>query len=402
MNKLITLIFIVCLTGCSTTGGIFGGTGCGTTGGTIGGLFPAPKFTKGKISDGKYTSPKKEFSISVPNWDDKGEYMYMQIKEQFSESDKYLSFGPAVSNKNIYRVSLMFRNHSVTLESAKNIIFNDCISKIENAYGSHAQFISEKNGMFPGKKSISRVYKQHVSEKPVGFSTIRPEAVFYHAIDLIDFGTHYVFFWVEIQVAPPGDASIEEALINGTHPEHVNFVNSFKLLAPALTGYTLQYKIEDPIYFSQSNEFQFTMPFEPGQCIEKEENESETESIFFSKCDNSHKTFYLVYWHRLEQSETAEKFYKIVEEKDIPDSLEEPIMPGKPAVLISSERTYINSNPSVTFTSEMVREGTRFYHNAVIMSFGDRLAYISSVSNEKGGSAFQDLLNISNSIKRLK
>jgi major membrane immunogen (membrane-anchored lipoprotein) len=38
--------------------------GCSSTGGTIGGLIPAPKFTKGDLSDGIYTAQDKSFIVN--------------------------------------------------------------------------------------------------------------------------------------------------------------------------------------------------------------------------------------------------------------------------------------------------------------------------------------------------
>ena len=210
------------------------------TGGTIGGLIPAPKVIEGQIENGIYTSPENEFSIDVPNWNEKSEYRYMQIKEQFSNAGQYLSFGPAAQNRNIYRIEftrkLSKESYDIELESVKDQIFDSYIAQIENAYGSKTKLISERRGTYNSKNSFSRVYKQHTQEKKKLFSADVAEDLRYQAIDIVDYGSYVALFWVEIPLkdAKPS-LEIESALMDNSYSEHVSFVKSFRLLKPNQT-----------------------------------------------------------------------------------------------------------------------------------------------------------------------
>lgn len=233
MNK--TILSVIC--GLIILFSFSGYAGNDHTGGTIGGLIPAPKVIEGQIENGIYTSSENEFSIDIPNWNEKYEYRYMQIKEQFFNTGQYLSFGPAVLNRTIYRLEFVRKlsreSYEIELESVKDQIFDGYIAQIENAYGSKAKLISERRGVFNSKNSFSRVYKQHTPEKKKLFSADVAEDLRYHAIDIVDFGSYSAIFWVEIplkEVKP--NPEIESALINSSYDEHISFVKSFRLLKP--------------------------------------------------------------------------------------------------------------------------------------------------------------------------
>ncbi len=227
-----------------------------STGGTIGGLLPAPKFIKGKISKGIYTSPDKDFQIKVPNWEDKSQYLYMKIKEKFSKTGEYLSFGSAATNLNIYRVEYVKKlspeSYFIDLKPNKDTLFKFYISQVEKAYRSKAELISEDIDLFDAKKSYSRVYRQYTPKKKKFFKTTA-EDLRYHYIDLVDYGLYNVLYWVEIPISPQSTKEIEDKFRKRENTDYQSFITSFsyqKKIKNKLKG-----KIKDGKYYFPNNEF---------------------------------------------------------------------------------------------------------------------------------------------------
>ena len=79
--------------------------GCSATGGTIGGLIPAPKFTKGTLSDGLYTAKDKSFSVAVPFPPGSPGYTYMEIAEKYDAGESQVVFSSSVHPAEVYRVA---------------------------------------------------------------------------------------------------------------------------------------------------------------------------------------------------------------------------------------------------------------------------------------------------------
>lgn len=88
------LVLLLVLVGCARTGGEFSG-------------VPLPKFVKGTIEGNTYTAQDKSFSVALPHAKGSYEYRYLNIKEQVNDQFTYTSFGPAVLDLSIYRVSLV-------------------------------------------------------------------------------------------------------------------------------------------------------------------------------------------------------------------------------------------------------------------------------------------------------
>jgi hypothetical protein len=103
--------------------------GCSTTGGDILGLFPAPKILKGSIDNNVYTSKDKLFSIAIPHKQGSYEYKYMQVKEEYTPHNDYVSFGPAAFDQSIFRVNFTMRATPGSLQPG----FDDIAPKIHEA-----------------------------------------------------------------------------------------------------------------------------------------------------------------------------------------------------------------------------------------------------------------------------
>lgn len=279
--------------------------GCASTGGTIGGLIPAPKIIKGKIKDGIYTSPKSKFRISVPNWDDKSEYQYMKMKEQLSTTGIYLSFGPAAFKNNIYRVEyaekLSSMSYYIELKTIKNEIFSKYIKQIEKAYNSKVELIAEDIDLFDSKKSYSRIYRQSIPRRETFFKTTA-ESLRYHFVDLIDYGSYSVMYWVEIPVNLDNKKTIEEKLKNRDNEDYYNFVNSF--VYQKKPNKDIKGSIKEDTYYSIGGEFSVKLPHPPSRYQEDsiewdytiiDESESQkVDFVIFGPSKNDYNRYHAV------------------------------------------------------------------------------------------------------------
>jgi len=81
--------------------------GCTSTGGIIGGLIPAPKLTKGHLSDGVYTAKDRTFSVGTPFQPGETAYTYMQIDEQYLEDEMHIAFSSSVLPAEVYRIDVL-------------------------------------------------------------------------------------------------------------------------------------------------------------------------------------------------------------------------------------------------------------------------------------------------------
>ena len=187
---------------------------CSTTGGTIGGLLPAPKFTQGKIENDTYFSKDNEFSIALPHRKGSSEYIYMQIKEQYSDIGTYVSFGPAAVDRSIYRVEigrkLSPQSKTISFENYTNLIVSSYIKRLESGYKSKITQIKKD------KLNINGLSSYHVELLQAG----NTQSV-KHQIYVCDFPEMGVIFWVQT----PSSG------VNETEVTALDFAKSFKLIA---------------------------------------------------------------------------------------------------------------------------------------------------------------------------
>jgi len=79
--------------------------GCSSTGGTIGGIVTAPKFTKGTLSEGRYTAKDKSFSVAVPFAPGSPAYSAVEIVEKVDAGESQVVFSSPVHPAEVYRVT---------------------------------------------------------------------------------------------------------------------------------------------------------------------------------------------------------------------------------------------------------------------------------------------------------
>ncbi|WP_299494556.1 hypothetical protein [uncultured Shewanella sp.] len=148
----IFLLFVVLVSGCSST-----------TGGAIGGLFPAPKWTDGEIRNDRYYAPEGDFSIALPHLEDTYEYRYMHIKEQFSQESDYVSFGPAATDKSIYRVLIINKvspqSRAYTEDEAVQLLLNIYLDQLRS-YQGNPELISQKPVEVNGLRGTEYLFVQ--------------------------------------------------------------------------------------------------------------------------------------------------------------------------------------------------------------------------------------------------
>ncbi len=173
--------------------------GCSTTGGTIGGLFPAPKFLKGDIKNNTYTAQDKSFSVAVPHKDTSYEYKYMHVKEQYSEFEAYVSFGPAALDTSIYRIQIGKRitpeSQSVKLEDVAPIILENYRAQLEKGYGTAPKEEESRQETINGRKAYFWKLSQVI---PAGKYMSNSSVTLTHDVYVIDFEKGVAMVWIQI------------------------------------------------------------------------------------------------------------------------------------------------------------------------------------------------------------
>ena len=91
-SLVLALVVMACIAGCTSTGG------------AIGGLIPAPKFTKGTLSDGRYTAKDKSFAVAAPFPPGTPGYTYMEITEKSEAGESQVVFSSSIHPAEVYRV----------------------------------------------------------------------------------------------------------------------------------------------------------------------------------------------------------------------------------------------------------------------------------------------------------
>lgn len=76
----------------------------GCSGGIIGNLIPAPKILEGDITDSRYESPQKNFSVLTPFPEGSADFTYMSAKERSHGSWESVVFQSSTKPHSIYRI----------------------------------------------------------------------------------------------------------------------------------------------------------------------------------------------------------------------------------------------------------------------------------------------------------
>lgn len=137
--------------------------GCSSTGGTIGGLLPAPKFTKGELTDGIYTAKDKSFSVASPFDKDSYEYTYMAIAEKYGAIENSIQFSSSAAPAEVYRISI-FKNTRED-ENLEQVALNGYRSQFENMYASPFQIEASQEVNVRDKSLVLNTFSQHIPRR---------------------------------------------------------------------------------------------------------------------------------------------------------------------------------------------------------------------------------------------
>jgi hypothetical protein len=142
------LVLLTSLIGCSST---------------IGGLIPAPKFTKGDLSDGIYTAQDKSFIVNSPFDKDSYEYTYMAIAERYSDKENSIQFSSSAAPAEVYRINV-FKNVSPE-EQLEKVAFESYKKQMESAYNTPFKNRAVKTMASSGIQAMLVTYSQHIPER---------------------------------------------------------------------------------------------------------------------------------------------------------------------------------------------------------------------------------------------
>lgn len=142
---------------------VFISTGCRTTGGIIGGLIPAPKFTKGDLTDGLYLAQDMSFSVVSPFPEDSYAYTYMSVSEEYTEKEINVVFSSSAAPAEVYRVNVYKNIQPVA--GVEAFFLDSYRTALEGAYNTpfekrEAQQISVSN-----VSTTLHTYFQHIPER---------------------------------------------------------------------------------------------------------------------------------------------------------------------------------------------------------------------------------------------
>jgi hypothetical protein len=194
--------------------------GCTSTGGIIGGLIPAPKLTKGTLSDGLYIAQDESFSVKSPFEKDSYEYTYMEIAENYSKSENNIQFSTSAAPAEVYRVNI-FKNVS-SEENLDQATFAQYRQKFEDAY--HTPFENEQSESITisGILVVLNTYSQHIPERSsLGQSAHELDVL--HSCFYLEKNRNSAFVCVN-RIAPEKQGGSQEA-----EGRVLKFIKSFKI-----------------------------------------------------------------------------------------------------------------------------------------------------------------------------
>lgn len=194
--------------------------GCGSTGGTIGGLIPALKFTKGTLSEGRYSAKDKSFSVDVPFRPGTPGYAAMEIVEKSEGDGSLVAFSSAAHPGEVYRVTT-FADVKPANRLAETTVAS--YRKQMEASGG-APFRAEKANqeLVDGMLAISHRYSQAVPARTADGAKSKG-VVSIHATHFLQRSTRAAFIAVN-RTGGGSSADVEGGEVRG-----VAFLKSFRL-----------------------------------------------------------------------------------------------------------------------------------------------------------------------------
>jgi hypothetical protein len=193
--------------------------GCSTSGGTIGGLVPAPKITKGKLSESIYTAQDNMFSVGSPFEEGSNAYTYMSITEDYRDEEDHIVFSSSAAPAEVYRVDII--KDIKTGTDLGNFILTKYKEVFESTYKTPMDPQRDETVLIGGISSSSTTFTQQVPERKSGMQVAKGFTAIY---------TYYYFekdgnaFAILINRMAPGD----ETFTKGAEERVSKFIGSFQ------------------------------------------------------------------------------------------------------------------------------------------------------------------------------
>ncbi|MDW5376003.1 hypothetical protein R6258_03620 [Halomonas sp. HP20-15] len=206
--------------------------GCSTTGGTIGGLIPAPKLMKGKVENSIYYAMDGSFEIKTPFEQGSYSYKYMEVKEQYANVGAYVSFNTSVHPNEFYRVEIGKKldksQPSPTLDQLVNGLLQGYKQQL-SGYGSKAKELQRIETRLDGKRAMLVTLEQAMPAQS-SYQGRSPSYTVHHIIYIVESpngGGGSV--WVQWPHGCNTCASGKEADVISTSTRIKSFFKSFRL-----------------------------------------------------------------------------------------------------------------------------------------------------------------------------
>jgi predicted transcriptional regulator YdeE len=207
-RSLIAVVFILQVTGCSSTGGV------------VGGLVPAPKLTQGELSEGRYLAKDKSFSVDSPFEKESNAYTYMAIAEDFSLTENRLQFSSSVVPAEVYRVNI-FKNVGPQ-ENIGDAAFSQYRQFFEDSYKTSFEGPKTEEITVEGVQYTLNTYSQHIPERSSLGRKVQELDVLHTCLYLAK-GDNAAFICVN------RIASGKEGSTDGSEERVQRFIKSFRL-----------------------------------------------------------------------------------------------------------------------------------------------------------------------------
>ncbi len=194
--------------------------GCSSTRGTIGGVIPAPKFTKGALTEGRYTARDKSFSVAVPFSPGSPGYTAMEIVEKSEGGGSLVAFSSSVHPGEVYRVTTF-----ADVKPANRLAETTVASyrkQMEVSGGAPLRAEKTNQELVDGMLAISHRYSQAIPARTADGARSKG-AISIHSTHFLQRSTRAAF--IAVTRTPDGSAASAE----GGDARGVAFLKSFRL-----------------------------------------------------------------------------------------------------------------------------------------------------------------------------
>lgn len=206
--------------------------GCSTTGGTSGGQFPAPKFLQGTVENDTYYAKDGSFEVKTPYEQDSHSYKYMAIKEQYAKTGAHVSFTASNHPNEFYRVEIGRKLDQSQPSPAFELLVEGLLQGYKQqltGYGSHAREQWRTETTLDGKQAMLVTLVQSIPPRH-GYQGSSPGYTAHHIIYIVQSPSGGgASVWVQWPHACNACSSGPESAILSTDPGIRSFIKSFEL-----------------------------------------------------------------------------------------------------------------------------------------------------------------------------